>query len=85
MNRIEEQRSRVLSQFDEQSRSLRRLTLFFLAPALLFGVFVFLPFTQQVSSADRMQAELDSARIRLAATADTLPRIAAVDSLLGVL
>ncbi len=75
----------MLAQFDEQSRSLRRLTLFFLVPGLVFGVFVFLPFTQQVSSATRLEAELDSARTRLDATADSLPAIAAVDSLLDAL
>lgn len=85
MKRIEEQRSRILSLFDEQSRSLRRLTLFFLLPALLFGVFIFLPFTKQVTSASRLQTYLDSTRMRLAAAADTSLRISAVDSLLGVL
>jgi hypothetical protein len=81
VNRLEEQRTRILSLFDEQARSLRRLTLFFLLPALLFGLFIFLPFTEQVASASRFQLQLDSTQERLANTADSVAGVMAVDSL----
>lgn len=81
MKRTDEERGRLLSLFDEQARSLRRLATFFLAPALLFGLLIFVPFTQQVTSRSRIETGLDSLRSLLAAKADMLARIAAVDTL----
>jgi hypothetical protein len=81
VNRIEEERSRVLALFDDQARSLRRLVTFFLAPALLFGVLIFLPFTQQITSSSRIEERLDTVRSLLVLKADTLAEVSAVDFL----
>lgn len=67
--------------FDDQGRSMRRLVTFFLVPVLLFGVLIFLPFSEQVTSRARIQAELDSARSVLASASDSLDGIIAVNSL----
>jgi hypothetical protein len=81
MNGIEEQRGRLRSLFDDQGRALRRLVTFFLVPVLLFGVLIFVPFYQQVTSRSLLEADLESATSMLASALESSEGIDAVDDL----
>jgi hypothetical protein len=82
---MEEDRKRLLALFDDQARGLRRLTGFFLVPALVFGLLIFVPFTQQVTSRSRLAAELESVHAARMAAEEQRAGIVAAEALADAL
>ena len=84
MNR-EQVQERLLAKFDQQSNSFKRFVFFALLPALLFGVLIFTPFTEQLTSRERLQKMQDDYQVQLDQVSSRLDHILSVSALISAI